>query len=278
MIASGERMDFSALSRPTADKHSTGGVGRQDHAAAGAAGRRLRRRGAAAVRPRPRPHRRHARQARVDPRLAGRAVQRGDAARSSRTSARSSAPPATGLAPADKKLYALRDVTGTVEAIPLIAVLDHEQEDRRGHRRAGARRQGRHRGVHEGRRPTPASSPRRWSRSAPTPGSHTVALLTDMSTPLGLTAGNALEVARVRRGAGRRRPGRRRRADRSRWRARCSPAPGATDVDPAEQAGRRLRDGRLAADDRGPGRRPGRARCPTAQETARRDRPGRRAC
>src|SRR6185436_163783 len=29
MIASGERMDFSGLSRPTADKHSTGGVGDQ---------------------------------------------------------------------------------------------------------------------------------------------------------------------------------------------------------------------------------------------------------
>ena len=27
MIASGERMDFSSMSRPTADKHSTGGVG-----------------------------------------------------------------------------------------------------------------------------------------------------------------------------------------------------------------------------------------------------------
>src|SRR3954465_12343442 len=29
MIASGERMDFTSLSRPTADKHSTGGVGGQ---------------------------------------------------------------------------------------------------------------------------------------------------------------------------------------------------------------------------------------------------------
>ena len=74
MIASGERMDFSALSRPTADKHSTGGVGDKITLPAGAAGRGLRRRRAAAVRARARPHRRHARQARVDPRLAGGAV------------------------------------------------------------------------------------------------------------------------------------------------------------------------------------------------------------
>ena len=51
---------------------------RQDHAAAGAAGRGVRGGGAAAVRPRARPHRRHAGQAGVDPGLAGVAVAGGD--------------------------------------------------------------------------------------------------------------------------------------------------------------------------------------------------------
>ena len=99
MIASGERMDFSALSRPTADKHSTGGVGDKITlplaplvAACGVAVPQLSGRG-------PRPHRRHPRQARVDPRLARAALQRRDDARSSRTSARSSAPPATASRP-----------------------------------------------------------------------------------------------------------------------------------------------------------------------------------
>ena len=120
MIASGERMDFSSLSRPTADKHSTGGVGRQDHAAARAAGRRVRRGRAPAVRARPRPHRRHARQARVDPRLAG-DLSNEEMSRSSSDVGAVICAAGDGLAPADKKLYALRDVTGTVEAIPLIA-------------------------------------------------------------------------------------------------------------------------------------------------------------
>ena len=102
-------------------KHSTGGVGDKTSiivaplvAACGVAD-------AQELRPRPRTHGRHHRQARVDPWLHGRpAIAR-----------RSSPPFATigcafvgqtpDIAPADKKLYALRDVTGTVESLPLIA-------------------------------------------------------------------------------------------------------------------------------------------------------------
>ncbi len=74
MIASGERMDFSGLSRPTADKHSTGGVGDKITLPPRTAGRRVRRRGAAALGPRARAHRRHPRQARGRSRDGGRAL------------------------------------------------------------------------------------------------------------------------------------------------------------------------------------------------------------
>ena len=107
-------------------------------------------------------------------------------------------------------------------------------------------------------REAPPSWPARWSTSAPTPACDTVALLTDMSTPLGLTAGNALEVresVEVLAGGG---PARRRRAhpgagrgDARRRRARRRR--------PGRRARRRPGDGRLAPDDRGAGRRPGRA-------------------
>ena len=88
MIATGERMDFSALSPADRGQALHRRRRRQDHAAAGSAGRRLRRRRTAAVRPRPRPHRRHPGQARVDPGLAGRALQRRDARPARATSAR----------------------------------------------------------------------------------------------------------------------------------------------------------------------------------------------
>ena len=120
MIASGETMDFSALSRPTADKHSTGGVGDKVTlplaplvAACGVA----------------------------VPQLSGRGLGHTGGTldklesipgwRADLTNAEMHAQledvgavicaAGDGLAPADKKLYALRDVTGTVEAIPLIA-------------------------------------------------------------------------------------------------------------------------------------------------------------
>ena len=194
MIASGERMDFSGLSRPTADKHSTGGVGDKITlplaplvAACGVAVPQLSGRGLGHT---------GGTLDKLESIPGWRAALSNDEmlAQLEDVGAVICAAGA-GLAPADQKLYALRDVTGTVEAIPLIAQLDHEQEDRRGHRRrwcstsrsaAGAfmkdlDRRARAR-AHDGR----PGHGRRASR--------TVALLTDMSTPLGLTAGNALEV------------------------------------------------------------------------------------
>ena len=153
MIRSGERLDLSAVPVPTVDKHSTGGRGRQDLAAAVPAGGGLRRGGAPALGPGPRPHRRDPRQARGDPRLPGGPVRRGVHRGSSPRSGRVICSAGADLAPADRKLYALRDVTGTVDSIPLIASSIMSQEDRRGHRRAGARREGRRRRLHARPRP-----------------------------------------------------------------------------------------------------------------------------
>ena len=116
----GARLAGAQLHGPVLDKHSTGGVGDKVSlmlapilAACGA-------RGADDQRPRPGPHRRHAGQVRFDPRLPDRA-QPGHAAqrRCARPAAPSSARRAE-LAPADRRLYAIRDVTATVESIPLI--------------------------------------------------------------------------------------------------------------------------------------------------------------
>ncbi len=102
-------------------------------------------------------------------------------------------------------------------------------------------------------------------------GVHTVALLTDMSTPLGLTAGNALEVresVEVLAGGG---PADVVELTLALAREMLAGA-GRDDVDPAEALRRRLGDGRLARDDPRAGRRPATRRCRCARETARRHR------
>ena len=192
MIASGERMDFSSLSVPTADKHSTGGVGDKitlplaplvavfDVAVPQLSGRGLGHTGGTLDKMESiagwRASLTNAEMMRQLERVGAVVCAAGD-----------------GLAPADKKLYALRDVTGTVEAIPLIAssIMSKKIAEGTGALVLDVK-------VGSGAFMKNEENARELARTmvglGTDVGVNTVALLTDMSTPLGLTAGNALEV------------------------------------------------------------------------------------
>ncbi len=192
MIASGERMDFSGLSRPTSDKHSTGGVGDKITlplaplvAACGVAVPQLSGRGLGHT---------GGTLDKLESIPGWRADLTNDAMmRQLEDVGAVICAAGAGLAPADKKLYALRDVTGTVEAIPLIAssIMSKKIAEGTGALVLDVK-------VGSGAFMKNLDKARELAETmvglGTDAGVTTVALLTDMSTPLGLTVGNALEV------------------------------------------------------------------------------------
>ena len=192
MIASGERLDYSKLGLPTADKHSTGGVGDKitlplaplvavfGVAVPQLSGRGLGHTGGTLDKLESVPGWRAAlsNQEMFDQ------LQKVGAVVCAAGS---------GLAPADKKLYALRDVTGTVEAIPLIAssIMSKKIAEGTGALVLDVK-------VGSGAFMKDLDRARELAQVmvqiGEDAGVKISALLTDMSTPLGRKIGNALEV------------------------------------------------------------------------------------
>jgi thymidine phosphorylase len=192
MIASGERMDFSSLSRPTSDKHSTGGVGDKITlplaplvAACGVAVPQLSGRGLGHT---------GGTLDKLESIPGWRAdVSYDEMMRQLEDVGAVVCAAGSTLAPADKKLYALRDVTGTVESIPLIAssIMSKKIAEGTGALVLDVK-------VGSGAFMKSRENAEQLARTMVDIGKDaeltTVALVTDMGTPLGLTAGNAIEV------------------------------------------------------------------------------------
>jgi len=193
IIASGERMDLSGLSRPTVDKHSTGGVGDKVSlilaplvATCGAAVPQLSGRGLGHT---------------------GGTLDKLEAIPGWRSDLSNNemltqlekvgcviCAAGAGLAPADRKLYALRDVTGTVESIPLIAGSIMSKKIAEGTQslvldvKVGS-------GAFMTDRDQATELARTMVRLGRDHGLKVRAVLSAMDTPLGWAVGNALEVA-----------------------------------------------------------------------------------
>lgn len=192
MIASGERMTYPGLGKPTADKHSTGGVGDKITlplmplvASFGVA----------------------------VPQLSGRGLGHTGGTldklesipgwRANLTNAEMLqqlkdysgviCAAGSGLAPADGKLYSLRDITGTVEAIPLIASSIMSKKIAEGTESLVLDVK-----FGSGAFLKDIERSRELARTMVALGTdagvNTTALLTDMNVPLGLAIGNANEV------------------------------------------------------------------------------------
>lgn len=192
MINSGETMDFDKLSRPTADKHSTGGVGDKitlplaplvaafDVAVPQLSGRGLGHTGGTLDK--------------MESIKGWRADLSNDEIMEILDGPGCVICAAgAGLAPADKKLYALRDITSTVDCIPLISSSIMSKKIAEGTDSLVLDVK-----VGSGAFMKDIDQARELARTMVDLGTDhgvkTTALLTDMSTPLGRTVGNALEV------------------------------------------------------------------------------------
>ncbi|MDT9409519.1 thymidine phosphorylase [Corynebacterium rouxii] len=192
MINSGETMDFSALGKKTTDKHSTGGVGDKLSLPLGPlvasyglavpmlSGRGLGHTGGTLDKLEAIPG------FEVD-------IDNDRMMNILKDAGVVIASAGSGLAPADKKIYALRDITSTVDCVPLIASSIMSKKIA-----AGADSLILDVKVGSGAFMKDLDRARELARTMVDLGNdagvHTRALLTDMSTPLGKKIGNSLEI------------------------------------------------------------------------------------
>jgi thymidine phosphorylase len=192
MVSSGERLDLSAVAAPTVDKHSTGGVGDKVSlilaplvASCGAAVPQLSGRGLGHT------------GGTLD-KLESIPGWRDALTTDEMVAVLNSAgcvicAAGAGLAPADRRLYALRDVTGTVESIPLIASSIMSKKIAEGTAalvldvKVGS-------GAFMRELPAARELAQTMVGLGAEAGVRTSALLTSMETPLGRAVGNAVEV------------------------------------------------------------------------------------